>query len=374
MTKRYLMIALCALLFKEIAFSQSNEAVTGPIAYVYVTDFDQVDAYSVALNGKLTPLKSTPGSYTGSVANKRFFFGFDGKSHISTYAIALNGTLGLVATTNVIKSSGWCYSAPPLAMDTTPIEIDSSGETIYVPVADCQGSEQRIESFAIENDGHLKYLGTSALSGDAGEIVTLGNDKFGYVVGCAWNEKATFTRSYKRQPDGLMTSSSASFTLPYHGCPNAISSDSSDHLALAWQDVNDQFGTQYLASYTVNSNGNATTTNSIKEMAQANQNGNQVSLLKISPNGEFIAVGGSQGFQVFHFNGSEPITHPSAEFDWDSSINQMAWDNNGHLFAISFANLFVDTVTSTSITSTPGSPHENPQHTASSIVVVPLTK
>jgi hypothetical protein len=64
------------------------------------------------------------------------------------------------------------------------------------------------------------------------------------------------------------------------------------------------------------------------------------------------------GLQVFHFNGSNPITHYTGLLTKDE-IDQFFWDNDNHLYAISNASgkLFVFTVTPTSVSQAPGSPY-----------------
>jgi hypothetical protein len=67
---------------------------------------------------------------------------------------------------------------------------------------------------------------------------------------------------------------------------------------------------------------------------------------------------GQEGLQIFHFNGSSPITHYTGLLTSDP-INQMFWDNNNHLYAISQSSgkLFVFTITPTRHKMAPGSPY-----------------
>jgi hypothetical protein len=85
---------------------------------------------------------------------------------------------------------------------------------------------------------------------------------------------------------------------------------------------------------------------------------NSVNDLWMSPSGKLLAVGGPGGLQVFHFNGAKPITDYTGLLTTDS-IDQLFWDNNNHLYAISrqFGNLFVFTVTPLGYSQAPGSPH-----------------
>jgi hypothetical protein len=78
----------------------------------------------------------------------------------------------------------------------------------------------------------------------------------------------------------------------------------------------------------------------------------------MSPSGKLLAVAGTNGLQVFHFNGSYPVTEFGGLLTKDS-IDQISWDDQNHLYAISQSSglLFVFRISSTSRTSAPGSPY-----------------
>jgi len=127
-------------------------------------------------------------------------------------------------------------------------------------------------------------------------------------------------------------------------------------------------GRGQLATYTVRSSGNLTTKSTYANMLSVLVGA--VNDYWMSPNGKFLAVGGSTGFQIFHFNGANPITKFTARLT-TSPIDQIFWDNANHVYAISYqaGKLFVWTVTSTGVTRAPGSPHTitNPQN----LIVLP---
>ena len=93
----------------------------------------------------------------------------------------------------------------------------------------------------------------------------------------------------------------------------------------------------------------------------------------MSPSGKLLAVGGSAGLQVFHFNAAAPITHDTGLLT-AKPIDQFFWDNANHLYAISRAagKLYVFTVTPTGATQAAGSPYSiaHPQN----IIVQPKTR
>jgi outer membrane protein assembly factor BamB len=76
--------------------------------------------------------------------------------------------------------------------------------------------------------------------------------------------------------------------------------------------------------------------------------------------------------QVFHFNRANPITKYTGLLTSDS-IDQIFWDNDNHLYALSRTGgkLYVFTVTAKSVTHAPGSPHAitDPEY----IIVLPKT-
>jgi hypothetical protein len=88
----------------------------------------------------------------------------------------------------------------------------------------------------------------------------------------------------------------------------------------------------------------------------------------ISPTGQLLAVGGGSAFQLFHFNGSAPVTTFSPAIAVDDNLLEFGWDQNNHLFSLSGSSLFVYTVTPTSIEQTVGSPISIPG--AGSVIVV----
>jgi WD40 repeat protein len=80
--------------------------------------------------------------------------------------------------------------------------------------------------------------------------------------------------------------------------------------------------------------------------------------LKMSASGKVLAVAGSAGLQLFHFNGANPVTRFTGLLTTDA-VNQVAWDNMNHLYAVASAagKLYVFTVTTTSVKQAPGSPY-----------------
>jgi WD40 repeat protein len=83
-----------------------------------------------------------------------------------------------------------------------------------------------------------------------------------------------------------------------------------------------------------------------------------VTSIAMSPSGELLAVGGTAGVQVFHFNGANPVTRYTGLLN-SVEVDQMSWDSDNHLYAISQSagKLFVFTITPTSYSQAAGSPY-----------------
>jgi hypothetical protein len=150
-------------------------------------------------------------------------------------------------------------------------------------------------------------------------------------------------------------------------CPWSAAADPTDHLAIAVQPLDGNFtpqGPYQLATYTVDSAGQLSTTSTYENMPTTEaggQAGNNESFLTqywMSPSGKYLAVAGSSGLQLFHFNGANAITKFTGLVVRDE-VDQVFWDNSNHLYAIGNAaqKLWVFAVTSTSVKQAPASPH-----------------
>ena len=51
----------------------------------------------------------------------------------------------------------------------------------------------------------------------------------------------------------------------------------------------------------------------------------------ISPTGQLLAVGGGSAFQLFHFNGSAPVTKFSPAIAAGDNLLEFGWDRSNHL-------------------------------------------
>jgi hypothetical protein len=275
-------------------------------------------------------------------------------------------------------------NAPVDCETVGPTSLDVPGETLYNFNADCEDS-MHLESFKIESNGALQYIGQD---GDGDDIAfstpaLLGNNKFAYVTGNDGMTPGGFFDVFKRASDGMLDrintakvntpkpKNSADLYTPF----TVAAADSTDHVALMLfaQNKSTDFGDgpTVLASYTADSSGNLTTTNTYSQLPVVNEFGT----MSISPSNKLLAVGGGtllngKGFELFHFNGGSPITKYTGPLQTSEYFLQFAWDKDNHFYALSQNNLRVYTATSTSFKEAAGSPISIPE--ASSVIVLSL--
>ena len=193
----------------------------------------------------------------------------------------------------------------------------------------------------------------------------IGNNLYAYGASCYEGYGNIF--GYKRNSDGTLTALNITPTIPAAPkgeggyCPYLTAPDPNGNLAVAMEPNNDitPSGPVQIAVYSADSAGNLTTNSTAQNMPDT-QAGPTYGIYDIwmSPSGKLLAVGGTSGLQVFHFNGSKQVTSYTGLLTKEE-IDQMFWDNDNHLYALSrpAGKLYVFTVTPTSHSQAPGSPY-----------------
>jgi hypothetical protein len=380
-----LIVCLSTALSTAAAYAQvlspdangSAQAATSDssVAYVYVASTPQnsstneIVAYRAAANGSLSPVTGSPFLFnvTSMAVNGKYLMASDvAKTTIDALKIESDGALTSSASTDYSE-----YNAPPGDCGNAgQIFFDHTGATLYV--MEYNGSNACANniyaSFAVvKAAGQLKYLGlasTGTFPGVNSAAYFIGNNVYAYTAddeGCMYYAFYGF----KRGRSGLLTEFNVQANLPTPPSgvrayvPAWAAADATNHLAFTMQPANPPgcaAGPLQLASYTADTNGNLHTNNTYANMpAPMVQNPSDI---KMGPSGKLLAIGGQQGLQVFHFNGASPITQYTGLLTSDP-IDQMFWDNNNHLYAISHnaGKLFVYTITPTSYKMAPGSPY-----------------
>jgi len=343
-------------------------ASTLPVAYVYVSTATngttgQIHGYSAAPNGALTAISGSPFETDGvnymAVSGSWLFGVANTDTDIDSFSIGPNGTLTLKDKYNVTNPGPGVIS----------VYLDHTGSTLY---ADYYTTNNDYFSFSINHStGQLTKVGDLAGGPPNNSPVSfIGNNVYAYSSSCYHFGPEII--GVKRNTDGTLSYLN-NFNPPFPAeksggfyCPWRAAADPTNHLAIAMQPLNSNWGQDgpwQLATYTVGSSGNLTTKSTYANMPSVLVGA--VNDYWMSPSGKYLAVGGSTGFQVFHFNGANPITKFTARLT-TSPIDQIFWDNANHVYAISYqaGKLFVWTVTSTGVTRAPGSPHTitNPQN------------
>jgi hypothetical protein len=328
-----------------------------------------VNAFAAAANGKLTVIPGAPfKADIGDMAvNGKYLFGstFSSK-YIAQFLIQPNGALQWTRSTNIVQ-----HDQPGCSSVLGSLVLDHTGTTIYDEVLDFDNCGSNVaQSFKVEKpSGALQYLGNDrTLDLFGGPLSFIGNNIYAYGAECDFfvGLYVPTIRGFQRQSGGLLTSVNISASAPpvprpqdlY--CPALTAADATNHVAISFQAIDTNTsgndGLPQLATYTADNAGNLSTTSTYNNMPTTNVG--LVFDLKMSPSGKLLAVAGLNGLQLFHFNGSNPITHYTGLII-ASDIEQCYWDNSNHLYALSSGGnkLYVFTVTPTSVSQVPGSPY-----------------
>lgn len=332
--------------------------------------------YSIAANGQLTPIPGFPLPYplSGLISGNYLFTGprnpsFSGgaaDAQLDTYRIGADGSLTQVQTS----------LDPPAAQcqcEVSPALTDRTGASLYVEMTD-SSNNLFYQTFSIDqNTGALTFLSTDFTARGPGSGFDLqtfsANDQYGYGTECSIN--VCNIASVTRKSDGSLSSNLTNvatgpapppgilygWTSPQANTQNDLVAEVYSMDASSENDLPNL--PDQLVVYNVNANGSLTTANTTADMVSATN----VGLLSLSPSGELLAVTERDGIQIFQLNGGSPPTPVGALLPTDP-IEQIQWDNSGHLFALSLTmKLYVFDVDGTTATPAPGSPTSVPNAT-----------
>lgn len=361
----------------------SNTSATAPVAYVYVGTVSKgVYLYNADSSGKLTQVSGSPFQTTGLAigSNGKYFITL-GTNLVHSYPVASNGAIKGQASS--IDTQDYDGADCDSGVGTQGAVLDHTGKDVYVLLDGdwYEGSIQKCtayQAYSISTSaGDLTYNGTAEPASDAesaGVPTFTGNDSFAYAAGSSVRFVYGLI-GFSRESNGSPKVLSFSESNPSGYVPLIATADPSDHLAVVVETSNDEStGPPQLASYTVDSKGNISSSNTAEEMPTP---GLTPTSLNLSPSGKFLAVAGNDtsgtskaGLQVFHFNGASPIT-PDGGVITTTPIDHIHWDNNNHLYAASDSKnqLFVYTITSSGISEAAGSPYAITDPNA--LIVVP---
>lgn len=365
-----------ALLAAAPAFTQTassdavSTATSSTVADVYVQTQHGVNVYNANSAGRLTVVQGSPFYDAGQMeAMNGSYLVSVGTVELHAYPIRSTGAMGPQAA--VIDTQRFAGSQCGTTVGTSL--LDHTGKDFAVALAGSTSAEcSSLQTYSLASNGEFTFLGDS--------LSTLGVHTFAYQVGVStYSSNDRFAYGVQGQPGGAVFLAwrratagdlvvNGSFTekdptpnpsfLSDTYSPWLVAADPASHLAAI---MNMPFSNNdnvfQLASYTINDSTGA--------MASTNTWANMPTLsfypqaLAMSWSGKYTAVGESAGLQVFHFNGAAPATADGGVLLRDIPIDQVQWDKQNHLYALSYeqGRLYVFTVGSSGITQAAGSPY-----------------
>jgi hypothetical protein len=316
--------------------------VQGPAGEVY--------GYSFSTTGQLTAIPGSPFNPGTQIVggNKSQFFTL-GKTSIHSYALGSNGAIGsqLSDIGFLGYAGGSCGGG---TSGTASAVLDHSGQYIYVLLQNGgDGSCAAYQSYKINSDGSFTFEGDTEedfgqqsgpdfLSVDLPSI--MGNETFAYADESSGHDSAPI--GFRRESSGTLQSMQFTETDPTlsEGSYTVEFPDASPNTGyVVFQLYPNDSNPPQLGSYTVDSEGNLSTTNTSSTMPMSRlEDPNST----FSPDGTLFTLyaGGrpnatlGNGIEVYNFNGASPLTL-AQPFMNGTPINQVAWDNSSHLYAIS---------------------------------------
>jgi hypothetical protein len=300
--------------------------------------------------------------------NGKYFVTLDSGNVIS-YAVKSNGAIGKeVSSINLSPYSGGdCYSAGV----QPPAKLDHTGRYLYILLLN--STCEAMQTFTISSTGLLTFKGGSGIDyGSGGPYVPFptltGNDLIGISVQVTPDTCWPIFAEFDRAAGGTLNFVGGVYgTGPltqepdwYYRPLGPITDDPTDHLAVAATQIEaPKFecganGPTQLASYTALGESPWLVTSNTWQNMPTVPGG--VSSMILDPTGKILAVATATGVQFFHFNGANPITTFTGIIPVSGSIVQMAWDYDGHLYALNTNHrMHVYAVTSKSAEETSGS-------------------
>jgi hypothetical protein len=396
----YLALLTAVPAFTQIPSPEATPDATAPAAYVYVQTRQGVDVFDAASDGALTLIKGSPFSTSGQMGGVTASHLISvGTNYLHTYTIESNGAVGKQASEIDTQKYGGSQCGPTGETSySNGVILDHTGKYFNVQLYGATYIYNDTDyilcsawqSYKISSNGDFTFLGdVVGQNGYHGNAFPVGistissNDKFAY--GSEGEVYANVFSAFKRGSNGKLENNSTFKEVDPTPNPDAgefddayfpimEAADPADHMAVlmyepfAGTDVPPQ-----LASYTIKSDGDIISTNAWNNMPTPALE-YCCGTVSMSTTGKLLAVTGYPGLQIFHFNGADPITEFSGVLLPSVNIDQVAWDNNNHLYAISYSSgeLYVYTVTPTSISEVSGSPFSVPNaYGQNGLIVVP---
>ncbi len=360
-----------ALAFVPQTRAQSTSATAADVYIQIQGPEGAVYGFNASSTGQLSAIPGSPFKLGTQIigSNSSQFFTL-GQTLIHSYGIASNGAIGSqLGQIPVLDYSGGACGGGTTGENGAV--LDHTGKYIYVMLeGNFSGSVVcgAYQSYLINSDGSFTFDGDTEITspnetGSAdccfGLPSILGNESFAYSNYMA-PQNYWVLSGFRRESSGTLDYlPDFTYTAPTNtGGYNADSADASPtgNYAVLALTVPDQAYPAQLGSFTVNSEGNLTTTNTSTNMPSTKLTEFSTTF---SPSGNFFVAYGTSGgtnanakggIEIYNFNGAAPLTLYKTLLE-GTPINQVAWDSSNHMYAISTANneLYIFTVTPTSV-------------------------
>jgi hypothetical protein len=335
-------------------------------AYVYIQiqgPSGAIYGFDASSTGKLTTISGSPWKVTGQVVgSNRSQLITLGTDNLHSYAVASDGVIGsqLGEFTYTDYAGGNCGTGSGANNSAV---LDHTGKYVYLLARTSDGSSgcAAVQSININSAGAFDGVGDTEL-GNAVDVTNpsiLGAETFAY---------ANANTSAGAGPIGFRRESSGALEVmgvdvvgpPLNGGSYLVEfPDASPANYVALQLFPNGQNPFQVGSYTVNSSGQLSTTNTSSDMPTSALLGASSTF---SPSGNMFVLYADSGYnqdgqlvpggiEIYNFNGVAPLTLYKKLLT-GTSIDRVEWDNQNHLYAISTSGnmLYVFTVTSTSIT------------------------
>lgn len=355
---------------------QGKRFVSTPFLYVELAGAGPLEGfpaagailgYTVNGNGQLQPISnfSPIQGFGGVVSGNYLFSGDPNGTQIDSYRIGNDGSLTRVQSADDPMPTGCvCHLIGPFL-------ADHAGTSLYAWLYE-QNLGVITQSFSVDRDtGALNYRSEIADSVDVGGSLQVqafsGDDRYAFGTYSDATPPYNHIAFLARSADGALTGNPEGNPVVAAPTPppgivygeSLIGTDTTSH-AVAFLNSLYPSGQPTslplrLASFSIQSDGSLTSSNTNDDMPTVSRAPGVVS---VSPDGTLVAIDQPGGFQLFHFNGAAPLTVFTPVIPTTEEIDQFAWDNQGHLFALSSqGELYVFSISSSGALQAQGSPY-----------------
>jgi hypothetical protein len=365
---RGISLAASLMLVSTVALVPQAQAQSPTAAYVYVQvggPAGAVYGYSASSSGTLSAISGSPFKPGTAIigSNSKQFFTL-GKTTLHSFAVGSNGAIGSqVGSAAFLDYPG--NSCGNGTDGTDAAVLDHTGKYVYVVL---QGAGDATcaayQTYMVNSDGTLTFDGDAeqTFESEAGTGLPsiLGNETFAYAT--LWDGHYTLDVGFQRQSTGTLQTIQFKETDPtltgtdyLPSNPDASPTSKYVVLQLYPNDGGGDSGNPQLGSYSVDSQGNLTTTNTSSNMPTPAFGGG---FSTFSPDGKMFVVyddgtGVQGGIEIYNFNGANPLTLNTTLLN-GTPVSRVAWDTSHHLYAISQQQntMWVFNVTPTSVAQT----------------------